>query len=99
MKGAPARKLGGAHYLFSATPLPKSERTAFACVISKKIAPRAVDRVRAKRQCRAALRKVLKEQAPLTHAALVLRIKHSALKAPYRELERDISTSLLRLLG
>ncbi len=66
----------------------------FACVASKKAAARAVDRNAIKRRCRAILSKHgLSSEKRL---AFVFYAKPGARGAPYAELERDITSLLLR---
>ena len=61
-----------------------------ACVVSKKVAPRAVDRNLIKRRCRAAGREHLKKIP--TSAAFVFYAKKGAGEASFTELKREIAT-------
>jgi ribonuclease P protein component len=77
--------------LFSATvfPLPVSGVTLYTCAVSKKIAVRAVDRNRLKRQCREAAKNCIRRTPPPPLAIMFL-AKKTALNAPFAAIERDI---------
>ena len=82
-----AKRLQG--NLFSLSTFSLSGGDAkFTCVVSKKVAQKAVDRNRLKRQCREVVRPLMKRvQHPL---ALVLTAKKSAATAPFSAIREDI---------
>jgi ribonuclease P protein component len=66
-----------------------------ACVVSKKVSARAVDRNLIKRRCRAALSaQIATIESPI---ALVFSAKREALGAPLSEVKRDVEALLNRL--
>lgn len=87
----PERRFSGE--LFSVA-VAKALRTGFACVISKKVAPRAVDRNTVKRRVRAVVSPHL---ASLPPAAYVFYAKSGAPVATFAEVKRDIEKLLQRI--
>lgn len=83
------RKVHGTLFSISISPLT-GETPRFACVVSKKTAPKAVTRNLIKRRCREALR----AYGALPVAAYVLTAKKAAVEATYAEIERDIAAAL-----
>lgn len=84
--------------LFSITVAPGETRPTlrYACIVSKKIARKAVDRNRIKRKCRAALEREGKTiSKPLT---VLVYAKAGAVHASSQEVLREIQ-SLLRKAG
>lgn len=66
-----------------------STEPRFACVVSKKVAKRAVDRNLIKRRGREAVRDALKKSAAAP-ASYVFYAKKEALGAPYRDIAAEI---------
>lgn len=89
----PERRFSGA--LFSLA-IGKAARTGAACVISKKVAPRAVDRNKVKRRVKAALSPHLSALFP---AAYVFYGKSGAADASFAEAKRDIEKLLHRIVS
>ena len=59
--GKERARLHGALFFLSAFELPKGQEARFTCVISKKIAPSAVQRNTVRRRCREAARARVQE--------------------------------------
>lgn len=88
------RHLSGVYYALAVQALPDSG-PKFTCVVSKKTAPRAVDRNLVKRKCLSILRAAIRgETRPL---AFIVRAKPSALHARHTELKDDLHSLLARL--
>lgn len=92
----PARRIHGNYFSLTATPSAVLTEPKVACVVSKKIAARAVDRNRVKRQCREALRPFIKEVQKPT--ALIFRAKREAVEATFAEIRQDIQKLLERIV-
>lgn len=90
----PKKRLHGIVFSLSVAPLSASTRAKFACVVSKRIASRAVDRNTLKRRCRAALQPV---SAQLSPAAYVFTAKREAAAASYAAVREDIQSLLGRI--
>ena len=83
------------YYALAIAPLPAGATVPqWTCVVSKKVMRRAVDRNRAKRQCRAAFMETRKDM-PLSPLAYIVHVKSAARSAAYSELLSDIRTLLL----
>ena len=87
----PDRRLSSVYFSLG---IGKASRAGVACVVSKKVSLRAVDRNRVKRRTRAALTPHL---ARLSPASYVFHAKKEALSATSQELVRDIERLLARL--
>ena len=86
------RGIGGAFYTLS----KRAHDTArVACTVSKKVAPRAVDRNRAKRVCRAVFAPHLKG----TRGLFIVQVRTPALGAPHRELAHEASRLMKEVIG
>lgn len=91
--GTRARRFHGALFSLSVSALPSGARgPKCACVVSKKVSPKAVERNLIKRRCREAVRTpILTSNKPLT---LVFYAKREARGATFEEIRKD-TTSLL----
>jgi ribonuclease P protein component len=87
----PAKRFAGALFILTAAPNPRPV-VQFACVVSKKISPKAVVRNTIKRRARAAVRSL--DLSPLI---LVLTAKSDARSASFDEIRRDIGKLVARL--
>lgn len=87
-----ARRIRGTFFTAATIPLPAGTPPKVACVVSKKVVRKAVDRNRIKRRCREALRQLM------THikqsVALVLYANTTSNKATFEELSDDIKNLL-----
>ena len=75
--------------------LPVGRQGKFACVVSKKVSSRAVDRNRIKRQCREAIRPQLSKLGG--RYALVFTAKREAVHASFAEVVQEIGKLLARI--
>jgi len=91
------RRLHGALFSLTAAPLPSGQRTSrWTCVVSKKVASKAVERNRIKRRCREAARAHVRDvPAPL---ALLFRAKKEAAGATFADVGRDVHALVEKLL-
>ncbi|HUO56185.1 MAG TPA: ribonuclease P protein component [Candidatus Paceibacterota bacterium] len=100
-----ARRIHGRYFTLSVASLKGnngSTETRIACVVSKKTAPRAVDRNLIKRRTREAVRHLLDTKSgSLTNTtrsqentSLIFYVKKEALSAPYKAIESDVHTLL-----
>lgn len=90
------RKVHGALFSLSGTRI-QGKAMAFACVVSKKVTPKAVDRNRIKRWCREAARQHARSlDAP---CAIVLRAKKDAARATHADMEREIGSLVEKWKG
>ena len=90
-----SRRVHGALFSLAIAPRALAEGVQFACVVSKKVSPKAVERNRIKRCCREAVRSfTVKERAPQT---LVVTAKRSARGASPKDMMSDISTILKKI--
>ena len=89
-----SKRVHGAHFSLAITPLPAGSGVKAACVVSKKVSPRAVDRNRIERRCREALRPLL----PSLHSdvALVFSAKREAKETISSEIAHDVKALLGR---
>lgn len=85
------RRFHGALFSLSVSPLPEGRQHAFACVVSKKIAAKAVQRNLLKRLCREAVRAHIRKLTASSPFALVFRAKKAAEHASFADIEQDIS--------
>lgn len=88
----PARRLNGTFFTLSLAPHPRGLK--WACVVSKKVSPKAVLRNLIKRRCRSVVQKTLSTiHEPL---ALVFLAKRGAAEASFSELKQDLEALLGR---
>lgn len=73
-----------------------NQRTQWACVVSKKVSPRATTRNIVKRRCRALLQRAT---LPKDSRALVFFAKPTASRASFTEISQDIEFLLSRALS
>ncbi|MCR4325184.1 MAG: ribonuclease P protein component [Patescibacteria group bacterium] len=88
-----SRRATGAYFSLSCTPLPDGEATKAACVVSKKVAARAVARNRIKRACREAVRPRLASIKP--PQALIFTAKRAAAAASSSDIRGDVERLLV----
>ncbi len=89
-----ARRVHGEYFSLTVTPSPLLGGPRAACVVSKKVSARSVDRNRIERLCRESLRPALAQMK--TSAALVFYAKHEAQGASLAEIRQDILKLLER---
>lgn len=90
-----SRRVPGSLFSLSVSPLHGERASRWACVVSKKVASKAIQRNRIKRQCRESVRAHAGDvPEPL---ALVFRAKKEAVRAPFAELDRDIRSLIEKL--
>lgn len=99
LSGEEIRKLSGKRMhgrFFSLLVAPiAGQHAKCACVVSKKVSAKAVERNKVKRRCRNALAKRMPELTkPL---ALVLYAKREAKDAEFSEIERDVDVLFSKL--
>lgn len=80
------RRVHGSYFSLSISATA-ADAVRFACVVSKKVAARAVDRNLLKRRCREI---VAKRISYVPSGTYLLYAKKGALSATYKDLERDI---------
>ena len=90
---APKERREGAYCTLVVSRLPLQKSTRYACVVSAKSVPRAVDRNRLKRRCRAVLRALRSTLAPCVY---VVYLRREARSSSYRELSQDVETLISR---
>jgi len=90
---SPRRFHGG---LFSLSVSPAETAAGFACVVSKKVAVKAVDRNLIKRRVRAAIYGSLKQAQP---GSYMFHAKKQAKDASYIEIEQDVRTLMEHARG
>jgi len=83
------RKVHGTLFSLTGTRI-QEKATALACVVSKKVASKAVDRNRIKRWCREAARQHARSLE--VSYAMVFRAKKDAASATHADIEREIGT-------
>lgn len=89
------RRVHGLLFSLAISPLAQGETTTkFACVVSKKVSPKAVERNRIKRRCREAARAFMSDDSP---RALVFVAKRTARDATSGDLTRDIESLLKKI--
>jgi len=89
----PARRINGALFSLSITPISQPS-PKYACVVSKKVSTKAVDRNLIKRRCRSVLQSELKHS--VEPVALVLQAKRAAAQASFADIKHEIKTLLSR---
>jgi len=89
------RRVHGAFFTLSISSLNADTETKYACIVSKKVASKAVERNRIKRLCREATRIGLSSSAQ--PRALVLHAKRAAKGVSSGELRRDVSVLLKKM--
>lgn len=88
--GAP-RRFHGSLFSLSVSSLPEGRQHASACVVSKKIAAKAVQRNLLRRRCREAVRVHIRKLAASSPFALVFRAKKAAEHASFADIEQEVS--------
>lgn len=89
----PARRFSGTFFSLAVAP-SRDGKTRFACVVSKKVSPKAVVRNTVKRRARAAANEAARGASPVT---LVLTAKHPAASAGYSDIKADIGALFGRI--
>lgn len=84
------RRFHGTLFSLSVSALPQSRRSSFACVVSKRVAGKAVQRNLIKRRCREAVRERMYTHSTPTPLALVFRAKKTTRGATFADIARDI---------
>lgn len=92
--GKEVRRAHGSLFSLSVFERPRSTAPQFTCIVSKKVAARAVLRNAIKRRCRTAVRRHAKGLAPL---ALVFRAKQKAAHATFADIEHDVAMLVAEL--
>lgn len=90
------RRIHGGYFSLTVTPFPASEGPRAACVVSKKVSARAVDRNRIERYCREALRPLLSNITK--PEAFIFYAKKEAREASSSDVARDVG-KLLRSIA
>ncbi|MEK7480404.1 MAG: ribonuclease P protein component [Patescibacteria group bacterium] len=104
LAGTRARRFHGALFSLSVTELPSGARgPKCACVVSKKISPKAVERNLIKRRCREAVRTLVLQRveplAPQTAGlTLVFYAKREARGAAFADIRKDTASLLERAI-
>lgn len=91
----PARRIHGDFFSLTVTPFPALEGPRAACVVSKKVSARSVDRNRIERFCRESLRPHLSQMKK--SAAFIFYAKREARDASHADVAKDIG-KLLRTI-
>lgn len=94
LRAAGTRRMHGNYFSLVTAPLQGAAAARFGCVVSKKVAARAVDRNKIKRLCRECARSAV-QGAPAPYA-YVLYAKKEALKATRAEISADIESLFAR---
>lgn len=89
------QRVHGTYFSLTATTLPPGNAVKAACVVSKKISKRAIDRNKIERRVREVLRPLIARIAG-PHV-LVFYAKREATAASYAEIERDIQKLIDRI--
>ena len=82
-----ARRVHGTYFSLSVAPLTEATAPKVACVVSKKVSPKAVVRNQVQRRCREAARMLVRDVMP---CALVFTAKREAIGVSFEDLELDI---------
>ncbi len=91
---AKARRIHGTYFSLTVAPLPEGSGPKTACVVSKKIAARAIDRNGIQRRCREVLRShLINIKQPF---ALVFHAKREAVSASLADTKKDIDLMVVR---
>jgi len=85
------RRVNGELFSLALSPVSGSSPAKFSCVVSKKIAPRAVDRNTLKRRCREVFRPLLADKKAML---VVVYPKKSALLVSYAHFSREAKALL-----
>lgn len=94
---SPRKRIGGTYFFLTLAPSPGGAGIQSACVVSKKVSPRANVRNRIKRRCRDIVRKIL---FPASFSgALLFTAKREASGASHAEMKADIERLLQRMSG
>jgi ribonuclease P protein component len=89
------KRLHGSFFSLSFGTIPERSSPGVACVVSSKIAAKAVDRNRIKRRCRAILAESVEQlRSPLV---IVVIAKKGAAKAPFLETSKDLRDLIARI--
>jgi len=91
----PTRRIHGTYFSLTVTPAPLLGGPRTACVVSKKVSARSVDRNRIERRCRESIRPMLGQMRKAE--ALVLFAKREATTATFKEIQQDIQKLLERV--
>jgi len=94
LKRVKSRRVHGTYFSLTVFPLPQSANSKTACVVSKKIAARAVVRNAIDRKCREVVRPLIKRTEK--SVALVFHAKREAADTSFAQAQRDILTLLER---
>src|SRR3989338_9429348 len=92
-----SRRVHGNFFSLVAIPAEYTPGPRAACVVSKKIAVRAVDRNKIERRCREALRPHMSQIKK--SIALIFHAKREARDASYAEIVRDVEKLLSSVAG
>ena len=84
------KRCHGRFFSLSAAPLAQGRCSSLACVVSKKVEPKAVERNLIKRRCREAVRAHIRTRASAPPLLLVFRAKKEATGATFADMLRDI---------
>ena len=88
------KRLHGRYFSLRVAPLI-GDTAKFACVVSTKVARRAVERNRIKRRCRMVAQNLFSSEH--TSQAFVFYAKREALEATYEDVKRDMTDLLSRV--
>ncbi len=89
------KRLNGSLFTLSWGSLPGRTTPGGACIVSSKVAPRAVDRNKIKRRCRSILAQIL-AKSPAGKLYIMV-AKKAALDASYREVQKEIASLIARV--
>lgn len=94
---SPRKRINGVYFSLTLAPSPKGAGVQTACVVSKKVSPRAVVRNRIKRRCRDVVRAALSGGA--FSGAMLFTAKRESATATYADMKSDIERTLGRALN
>ncbi len=86
-----AKRYHGRFFSLSVASLPLGRHSSLACVVSKKVASKAVQRNLIKRRCREALRACIQKGINVPSSIFVFRAKKDASNAAFADVFHDIS--------
>jgi len=89
------RRIHGMYFSLTVTPNPLFSGPRAACVVSKKVSARSVDRNRIERRCRESLRPFLIQMKE--PAAFIFYAKRESVSASSEEIQQDIRKLLERV--
>jgi len=92
---SPRKRIGGVYFSLAIGASPRGTGVQTACVVSKKVSPRAVVRNRIKRRCRDVVRTLLSKGS--FSGALLFTAKREAVAASHAEIKSDIEKLLSRI--